>query len=117
MAAVLASAGHPGWVLAVATGKTRWPNTEEAPPHTFGLWLGIGMLIGAIALVSAGIRLHRQRQLRAISVLPDDPFAVDAMRAAVETFCAMDPAWRRRDQAELTRLASSTLLSSWRPRL
>src|SRR5438105_3568304 len=117
MAAALASAVHPGWVLAVATGKAPWPNTEEAPPHTFGLWLGIGMLIGAVVLVSAVIRLHRRRQLRAISVLPDDPFAVDAMQAAVETFCTMDQAWRRRDQAKLRRLASGALFSNWRPRL
>jgi hypothetical protein len=118
MPLILAKAATSAWLFGAATGRTPWSmNSEEAPPTTAGLWLGIGLVIVAIVLVSAGIRLHRRRQLRKISVLPDDPFAVEAMEAAVETFCELDPAWRRRDEKALQRLASGGLLSAWRPRL
>jgi hypothetical protein len=118
MQLIFAKAATSTWLLGAATGKTPWwVNSEEAPPSTSGLWLGIGLLIVAIVLVSAGIHLHRRRQLRKISVLPDDPFAVEAMEAAVKTFGQLDRAWRGRDETALQRLASGRLMSAWRPRL
>lgn len=118
MPVIIAKAATSAWLLAATPGKTPWwVNSEEAPPSTSGLWLGIGLVIVAIVLVSAGIRLHRRRQLRKISVLPDDPFAIEAMEAAVKTFTQLDLAWRHRDETALQRLASRRLLSAWRPRL
>lgn len=114
----LASAVHAAWLLGAATAKTPWwANNEEAPPHTFALWLGIGLCAAAIVLVAGGIRYRRRHHLRKLSVLPDDPFAVEAMEAAVQTFCTLDPAWRRRDERTLRRLASGRLMGAWRPRL
>lgn len=89
-------------------------NNEEGPPHTFALWLGIGMVVAVVVVVSAGLRYQRRRRLRAASVLPEDPFAVEAMQGCVEIFCALEPAWRRRDQAALRRLADGRLMSRWR---
>jgi hypothetical protein len=118
MAAVVVSSIHVGWLLTAAAGNAGSSlYSDEAPPHTFGLWLGIGLLVVAIVLVNGGIRLRRRRRLRSMSVLPDDPFAVEAMEGAVETFCRLESAWRRRDQGALRRLASGALSSSWRTRL
>jgi hypothetical protein len=44
-----------------------------------------------LLLVGGGLRYHRRRQRRAASVLPDDPFAVEAMRACVELFSELEP--------------------------
>lgn len=118
MPLILAKAVGSAWLLGAATGRTPWwVNSEEAPPGTFGLWLGIGLVIVAIVLVSTGIRLHGRRQLRKISVLPEDPFAVEAMEAAVQTFGRLELAWRGRDETILRQLASGRLMSAWRPRL
>jgi hypothetical protein len=77
------------WLGAVQPGG---PSTnEEAPPSTLGLWIGLGMLAAVLLVVGGGQRYHRHRQRRAASVLPDDPFAVDAMRACAELFCELEP--------------------------
>jgi hypothetical protein len=114
MPVIGAKAAISVWLLAAAGTPM---DGEEAPPSTSGLWLGIGLVIVAIVLVTAGLRLHRRRQLQEISVLPDDPFAVEAMEAAVQTFCQLDPAWRSRDEGALRRLVSGRVLSRWRPQL
>jgi hypothetical protein len=66
-------------------------NNEEAPPSTLGLWIGIGMGAVLVLAVAAGIRYHRYRQRRAASVLPEDPFAVEAMQACTRLFCELEP--------------------------
>jgi hypothetical protein len=118
MGTMLTNAVHLGTTLALASARAPWwADNEEAPPHTFALWLGIGLGFAVVALVALGIHLHRRHGLRAASVLPDDPFAVDAMEAAMEIFCALDPAWTRRDEPALGRLAPRALVDRWRPAL
>ncbi len=115
---MLTNAVHLGTMLALAARKAPWwANNEEAPPHTFALWLGLGLAVGIVGLVAIAIHLHRRHGVRAASVMPDDPFAADAMEAAVSIFCALDPAWTRRDESALERLASRALLTGWRPGL
>ncbi|HUZ28459.1 MAG TPA: hypothetical protein VMU90_04405 [Solirubrobacteraceae bacterium] len=77
------------WLAAAQPGGLS--SNEEAPPSTLGLWIGLGMLAAVVLVVGAGIRYHHRRQLRAASILPDDPFAVEAMRACVELFCELEP--------------------------
>jgi hypothetical protein len=105
------------FVVAASHRTPWWVNSEEGPPGTFGLWLGIGACASAIVAVSLGLRYQRHRRLRAASVLPDDPFAVEAMQAGAGLFARLDRAWRQRDRSALTALASPSLLSGWEPRL
>jgi hypothetical protein len=101
-----------------AHGKVPWWfNNEEGPPHTFALWLGIGLCVVAVLAVSLGLRYHRHRQLRATAVLSDDPFAVEAMQAGANLLGRLDRAWRHRERSALTELVSPSLLGSWEPRL
>lgn len=102
---------------AAARNNYVWNNAEEAPPHTAGLWLGIGLCLVLIVLVSAGIRYQRHRRIRLASVLPEDPFAVDAMRACVSLFCGLEPAWKSRDRIGLRRLVAPPMMAGWRRRL
>jgi hypothetical protein len=104
-------------LLATFHKTPSWVNNDEAPPGAFGFWLGIGLLIAAIVLVSAGLRYQRHRRLRATAVLPDDPFAVEAMRAGAGLFSRLDRAWRQRDASALAALASPSVLAGWEPRL
>ena len=106
-APMLLGAAKPPW----------WVNSEEAPPGTFGLWLGIGLLVVFLLAVTLGLRYQRRRRARALSVLPDDPFAVEAMEASVKLFCSLEPAWRGRDRSRLARLVSPALLGGWERRL
>jgi hypothetical protein len=94
-----------------------WFNTEEQPPHTFALWLGIGLCVVAVVAVSLGLRYQRHRRLRASAVLPDDPFAVEAMEAGAGLFSRLDRAWRGRDRGVLEALSSRSLMAEWEPRL
>lgn len=115
---LLAKVTSASALLVTAARKAPWwVNSEEAPPHTLGLWLGIGLCVLAIVLVSAGLRYQRHRRLKAASVLPEDPFAVDAMEASVGVFSELDRAWRGRDRAGLARLVSPVLMASWERRL
>ena len=90
---VLAKAVLVGSGLAAARAPGLSGN-EEAPPSTLGLWIGLGLLAAVLLLVWAGMAYHRRRQLRAASVLPDDPFAVEAMEACTSLFCELEPARR-----------------------
>src|SRR5579859_965338 len=119
MGLVLAKAVAPAFVLPMAArGKLPpWFNTEEQPPHTFALWLGIGLCVVAVAGVSLGLRYQRHRRLRATAVLSDDPFAVEAMQAGANLFGRLDRAWRHRDRSALTELVAPSLLGGWEPRL
>jgi hypothetical protein len=119
MGALLSGAATLTHVLPLAAhGKLPpWFNTEEEPPHTFALWLGLGLCAVAILAVSLGLRYQRHRRLRAASVLSDDPFAVEAMQAGAGLFARLDRAWRGRDRAALSRLASPAVLAGWEPRL
>lgn len=81
-------------VLAAATKTVPWwQNNEEGPPHTAALWIGIGGAAAVVLAVVLASRIHRRRKLKAISVLPDDPFAVEAMNAAARLFCQLEPVW------------------------
>lgn len=119
MGPVLAKAAALAQALPLAAhGKVPWWfNNEEAPPHTFALWLGIGLCAVAVLAVSLGIRYHRHRLLRASAVLPDDPFAVEAMEAGAGVFARLDRAWRGRDRSVLQALSSRSLMAEWEPRL
>lgn len=90
-----------------------WNNAEEAPPHTFALYLGIALCVLMVILVAAAIRYHGRRRIRLTSVLPEDPFAVDAMRASVSLFCGLDPAWKDRNRSALRRLVAPSVLAGW----
>jgi hypothetical protein len=119
MGFVLTKATLLAYVLPLAAhGKLpSWFNTEEEPPHTFAVYLGIGLCVAAVILVSLGIRYHRHRQLRATAVLSEDPFAVEAMQAGATVFSRLDGAWRRRDRGSLAALSSRSLMAEWEPRL
>src|SRR5437763_5265018 len=90
---VLAKAVLVGSGLAAARAPGLSGN-EEAPPSTLGLWVGLGLLAAVLLLVWAALAYHRRRRLRAASVLPDDPFAVEAMEACTSLFCQLEPGWR-----------------------
>jgi hypothetical protein len=92
-------------------------NAEEAPPHLFGLYLGIALCVLLVLVISLAIRAHGRRQIRKTAVLPEDPFAVDAMRACVSLFCGLDPAWKNRDRRALGRLVTPSVMGGWRARL
>lgn len=109
-----------GFATAGAAAKSNqwwWNNAEEAPPHTFALYVGIGLCIAVIIMVSAAIRYRTRRRIRLTAVLPDDPFAVDAMRAAVSLFCGLEPAWKDRNHKALGRLVAPSVLAGWRRHL
>lgn len=103
--------------LAAHTQVPWWFNNEEAPPQTFALWLGLGLCAVAVIAVTAGLRYRRRRRLRATAVLPEDPFAVEAMQAAAGVFSRLDRAWRGRDRRTLAALSSRSLMADWEPRL
>jgi hypothetical protein len=118
MSLVLAKAvSLASMLLTAAHNPPSWVNNDEAPPGAFGFWLGIGLLVAAVVLVTAGLRYQRYRRLRALSVLPDDPFAVEAMQACVSLFSRFAPAWKGRDRAALNRLVSPRLITRWGPQL
>ncbi len=103
--------------LAARGKEPWWLNSEEAPPGIFGLWFGIGLCVVAVVLVSLGIYYHRQRRLRATAVLPEDPFAVEAMQAGAGLFCRLERGWRTRDRRALSGLASRSVMAGWAPQL
>jgi hypothetical protein len=73
----------------LATAQPWWAN-EEAPPSTLGLWIGLGLLVVVCATVLGAMRYRRRRRLRTASVLPEDPFAVEAMRVSADLFCQLE---------------------------
>lgn len=118
----LTKAGLLGFAAVSAAEKAArnnyvWNNSEEAPPHLLGLYLGVGLCALVVVAISLAIRAHGRRKIRKTAVLPDDPFAVDAMRACVSLFSGLEPAWKNRDRKALARLVAPGILAGWQRRL